>query len=101
MVAQYATLDGITSIEPRRNFQIRPYSLSRLQTAEDAQNPGGTASDTKLDLGTDIKLGITSGITLDATFNPDFGQVEVDPAVLNLTAFETQAPILRRGQSDI
>src|SRR2546427_6281457 len=39
--------------------------------------------------GADIKYGVTSNLTLDATVNPDFGQVEADPAVLNLTAFET------------
>jgi hypothetical protein len=42
--------------------------------------------------GLDVKYGITSNLTLDATFNPDFGQVEVDPAVVNLTAFETFFP---------
>src|SRR5690606_21878706 len=40
-------------------------------------------------LGGDLKFGITPNITLDATINPDFGQVEADPAVLNLSAFET------------
>src|SRR5206468_3711283 len=39
--------------------------------------------------GGDIKLGVTPNVTLDATVNPDFGQVEADPAVVNLTAFET------------
>ena len=42
--------------------------------------------------GLDVKYGITSNLTLDATFNPDFGQVEVDPAVVNLSAFETFYP---------
>src|SRR3989475_9021567 len=41
--------------------------------------------------GADIKYGVTSNLTLDATVNPDFGQVEADPAVLNLTAFETRS----------
>ena len=40
-------------------------------------------------MGLDLKWGVTSSLTLDATVNPDFGQVEVDPAVVNLTAFET------------
>ena len=40
-------------------------------------------------VGADIKYGITSNLTLDATVNPDFGQVEADPAVVNLSAFET------------
>ena len=40
-------------------------------------------------VGGDLKYNITSNLTLDATVNPDFGQVEVDPAVVNLSAFET------------
>src|SRR2546425_7054291 len=43
----------------------------------------------RLTAGADLKYGLTSNLTLDATVNPDFGQVEADPAVLNLTAFET------------
>src|SRR5205085_8062163 len=43
----------------------------------------------KMTAGVDLKYGITSNLTLDATANPDFGQVEADPAQLNLTAFET------------
>src|SRR5262249_19258060 len=39
--------------------------------------------------GLDLKWGLANGFTLDGTVNPDFGQVEVDPAVINLTAFET------------
>ena len=42
-----------------------------------------------MSVGGDLKFGITSNVTLDATINPDFGQVEADPADLNLTAFET------------
>src|SRR5690606_32113687 len=40
-------------------------------------------------IGGDIRIGLTSNLTLNATVNPDFGQVEVDPAVVNLTDFET------------
>ncbi len=43
----------------------------------------------RVDVGGDLKYLLTSNLTLDATFNPDFGQVEVDPASLNLSAFET------------
>jgi hypothetical protein len=42
--------------------------------------------------GLDLKYGLSSNLTLDATVNPDFGQVEADPAVLNLTAFEQFFP---------
>jgi hypothetical protein len=43
-------------------------------------------------LGADLKLGVTSNLTLSATVNPDFGQVEADPAVVNLSAFESFFP---------
>ena len=43
-------------------------------------------------MGADLKYGITSNLTLDATVNPDFGQVEADPSVVNLSAFETFFP---------
>ena len=43
----------------------------------------------KLNAGADIKYNLTSNLTLDATINPDFGQVEVDPASLNLSDYET------------
>ncbi|MEX0599853.1 MAG: DUF5916 domain-containing protein [Rhodothermales bacterium] len=87
-IAQYAVLDGLTGVEPQRNIQVRPYTLSKLQTGE-GDIPRSMDRQTSMDVGADVKIGITSGITLDATVNPDFGQVEVDPAVLNLTAFET------------
>jgi hypothetical protein len=43
-------------------------------------------------VGADVKMGLTSNLTLEATINPDFGQVEADPAEVNLTAFETRFP---------
>ena len=43
-------------------------------------------------IGADLKLGLTSALTLDATINPDFGQVEADQVVLNLTTFEVFFP---------
>src|SRR5207244_6861237 len=53
--------------------------------------PTGSSFDRsqKVTGGADLKYGITSNLTVDATVNPDFGQVEADPSVLNLTAFET------------
>jgi hypothetical protein len=88
-VARFADLTGITGIEPRRNLQLRPYSVARVQTRESADQPGRTDAGSEFDVGGDLKLGLGPNVTLDATINPDFGQVESDPAVLNLTAFET------------
>lgn len=88
-VALFADLTGISGIEPRRNVQILPYSLARLETRESPTEPGRADGAGELDVGGDLKVGLGPNITLDATVNPDFGQVESDPAVLNLTAFET------------
>lgn len=89
LVSRFGRLDGISGIEPRRDVQITPYTLSRLTTEEDLDRPGRLARDGGVDAGVDLKLGLGSNVTLNATINPDFGQVESDPAELNLTAFET------------
>lgn len=88
-VALFADLTGLRGIEPRRHVQILPYSVARLETQESLAEPGTADGTGELDVGTDLKVGLGPNITLDATINPDFGQVESDPAVLNLTAFET------------
>ncbi len=90
VVAQYGLLTGLRDLEPHRNVQIRPYTLSRLETTEGA--PGELAAAGDFRVGGDLKVGLSSNITLDATINPDFGQVESDPAVLNLSAFATFFP---------
>lgn len=89
LVAQFRQLTDIEGISPRRNVQIRPYTATRLHTKESAEEAGTRASSSSFDAGGDVKIGLGPNITLDATVNPDFGQVEADPAVLNLTAFET------------
>ncbi|MBO6575574.1 MAG: carbohydrate binding family 9 domain-containing protein [Rhodothermales bacterium] len=87
-VARYGRLMGISGLDPARNVQILPYSVSRIDTYE-GDVAGQRASSSDIDMGVDLKVGLTSNITLDATVNPDFGQVDADPAQLNLTAFET------------
>ena len=88
-IALFGELVGISDVEPRRNLQIRPYSVARLETRESDLEPGQRDGNGEIDVGGDLKLGLGPNVTLDATVNPDFGQVESDPAVLNLTAFET------------
>ena len=48
-----------------------------------------TGRSSKLNGGVDAKIGVTNNMTMDLTINPDFGQVEADPSVVNLTAYET------------
>jgi hypothetical protein len=89
LVARYGRITDIREIEPRRNIQFRPYLLTGLDITESPLSPGTGLHSGRMDIGGDIKIGLGSNIMLDATVNPDFGQVEADPAVLNLTAFET------------
>jgi len=90
MVSLFGDLEGLEGIRPPRRLEVLPYSVGRLSRAPaEAGNPFRTGEEYAARAGGDIKLGIGSNLTLDATFNPDFGQVEADPAVLNLTAFET------------
>lgn len=89
LIARFGQLVGIEGVKPGRNVQLRPYTVSRLHTRESEEAPGTAVRSGDLDLGADIKIGLGTNVTLDATVNPDFGQVESDPAVLNLTAFET------------
>lgn len=89
LIAQFGRLTEIKNITPSPNIQVIPYSVARLNTYENETQPGELASNTSMDVGGDFKVGLGPNVTLDATINPDFGQVESDPAVLNLTAFET------------
>lgn len=92
LVSGYGVITEIKGIDPRRNIQIRPYILAGLDVFENENIPGTADSRFKYDAGGDLKIGIGPNVMLDATISPDFGQVEADPAVLNLTAFETFFP---------
>src|SRR5665213_1196182 len=79
---------------PRRSNRIENCSLRPLVASlwPAPGDPFNTHARPTLRAGLDLKDRLTSNLTLDATINPDFGQVEVDPAVLNLSAFETFFP---------
>lgn len=93
-VSRFADLTGITGIHPDRAFEVMPYGVARsdLNSQVPAGDPFTRASDYRMDGGVDLKYGLSSNLTLTGTINPDFGQVEVDPAVLNLSQFETFFP---------
>jgi hypothetical protein len=97
LVARFGYLRDLNNVEPKRNIQISPYTVSRLQRNESAETPGTVVGTTNMDIGGDLKIGLGTNVTLDATINPDFGQVESDPSVLNLTAFETILTSGRHG----
>ncbi|HUP02192.1 MAG TPA: DUF5916 domain-containing protein [Gemmatimonadota bacterium] len=88
----------LTGIEAARSgidrLEILPYAVAQMATqAEiDPDNPFEHTRDSKVRVGADLKYLLTSDLTVTATVNPDFGQAEVDPAVVNLSAFETFFP---------
>ena len=88
LVAEFGQLKGISDVKPRKNIQVTPYTVTRLLREEDPDNIGSALQSQSMDVGGDLKIGLGPNVTLDATINPDFGQVEADPEVLNLTAFE-------------
>jgi hypothetical protein len=83
-------LRGIRGLKRSRRIEILPSVLGRVDSEPkvpgDPYRDGPEASGT---MGLDAKIGLSTDITLDATVNPDFGQVEADPSVMNLTAYET------------
>jgi hypothetical protein len=96
-IAAYGDLRGIRGVKQSRGLELLPYIQSRAEFVEIDQdtdagfdNPYRDGSDFFYGVGMDLKYRLSSNLTLDATLNPDFGQVEVDPAVVNLTAFETR-----------
>ena len=95
--SQLGRLTGITGITSTRRVEITPYTVTK--NVQRNLTAGGFERSQQVTGGGDMKLGLTPNVTLDATVNPDFGQVEADPAVLNLSAFETflreQPPVLR------
>ncbi len=88
-VSNFAKLVGIEDIKPGRLVEIMPFSAGKADfSTQEEGNPFKTGKDLSANAGIDLKIGLRSNLTLDFTFNPDFGQVEVDPAVINLTALE-------------
>ncbi|MCZ6915509.1 MAG: DUF5916 domain-containing protein [Gemmatimonadetes bacterium] len=90
-VSQFATLEGMQITRAARLLEFLPYALSSAYTAPSVpSDPFFDGSELDSRVGIDVRYGIGAQFTLDATINPDFGQVEADPAVINLTAFETR-----------
>lgn len=90
-VSLFGTLEGIEGISSPANLQVLPYGVGGLRSlTPSVEFPNGI--DPRSNVGADIKYAPSPGMTIDATFNPDFGQVDADPALLNLTTFETFYP---------
>ena len=89
-VSRFAQLDGIQEIRPRRPVEILPFTVGQAQYSPAmAGNPFRTGSSNSGNAGFDLKASLQTNLTLNVTANPDFGQVEVDPAVINISDQET------------
>jgi hypothetical protein len=84
--SQFGEITGLEGLGAPHRLEIVPYAVTRNVSSLDEKGFGRRQEQS---VGGDLKYGLSSNLTLDATVNPDFGQVEADPAVLNLSAFES------------
>jgi hypothetical protein len=104
VVSKSGELRGLKGLGTPRRIELKPFTLARLtQSPDDPGNPFYESNDFSPSGGLDLKYGVTNDLTLDVTVNPDFGQVEADPAQVNLSAFESfypeQRPFFIEGAS--
>ncbi|HUQ04953.1 MAG TPA: DUF5916 domain-containing protein [Kofleriaceae bacterium] len=89
-VSNFGVLDGLEGIEPSRRFEVLPYVTGGFGRVSDAAtDPFADAVDPRANVGVDARYGLGPNVTLTATINPDFGQVEADPSEVNLSGNET------------
>ncbi len=87
LASQLGTLSGFRGIGGGPRVELMPYSVTKNITQQTAT---GWSHPQQITGGADLKIGLGSALTVSATVNPDFGQVEADPALLNLSAFEVR-----------
>ncbi|MDN3657606.1 DUF5916 domain-containing protein [Ferruginibacter paludis] len=90
MLYLFGELKGISNLPKSQRIELLVSGLSKMKTFQKDPNnifasKGHVSSST---VGLDAKIGLSSNFTVDLSINPDFGQVEADPSVMNLTAFE-------------
>ena len=90
IVSNYGTLRGLKNVQSSNPVYIIPYGVGRADISENLETDYHPDKyDLLARVGGDIRYSSPIGLTLNATINPDFGQVEADPADYNLTNFET------------
>lgn len=95
IVSRLGHLTGLIGLHPQRGVELAPFAASRLilrPQFSDPTRPRPRLLDATLDLGIDLKWAVASGLVLNAAVNPDFGQVEADEIIQNVTTFEIQFP---------
>src|SRR4029077_2024861 len=88
-VSASGELGGLSMAASPKRLELVPYTVANLTRQPSGGSPLVNPSDPGGAVGLDMKYALTPGLTLTGTVNPDFGQVEADPAVVNLSAFET------------
>lgn len=106
-ISHAGELRGVRGLGSPKRLELLPYTVAKVTRAPEPagsiRSPFWKETDPAASFGADLKYGITSNLTLTGTINPDFGQVEADPSVVNLSAFETffseQRPFFLEGAS--
>src|SRR5262245_4893692 len=88
-VSSFGELGGLSMAASPKRLELVPYTVANMTRQPSGGSPIVNTSDPGGAVGLDLKYALTPGLTLTGTVNPDFGQVEADPAVVNLSAFET------------
>jgi hypothetical protein len=104
LVSRFADLTGLAGIAAGRRLEVSPFAVSHANFhPPEAGNPFRSGHELGANAGFDLKGGLRSNLTLDLSVNPDFGQVEVDPAVINIsdqeTYFQEKRPFFIEGSS--
>ena len=88
-VSEFGELQGLLALRPQRQLEVQPFVVSSLKTFQkEPLNPYKDHYLKSINMGLDGKIGVTNNLTLDFTINPDFGQVEADPAAIALDGFQ-------------
>jgi hypothetical protein len=90
-ISRFGHVTGLKDLPDPRQLEVMPFMVTK-QLYEPERGPLGRRQEFLGNAGLDLRYGLSKSFTLDATVNPDFGQVEADPAVLNLSTFETFYP---------
>ncbi len=96
--SRFGDLVGLDGVRPSRRIAVVPYVAGQQSRTDEqiAQGPFDDDDETEMQYGGDFLMDLTPAVSLEATFNPDFGQIEADPAVVNLSAYEVFFPEKRR-----
>ena len=102
--SRFPDLIGIERIIPPTRIELLPYITGKAEyISTKPGNPFNSGHEYRPGLGLDVRAGLGNSLTLNGTINPDFGQVEVDPAIINLTdveySFEEKRPFFTEGVS--